>query len=96
MTNVCQNKDDMRSIQVLKEDRVVLADAIATYRLCENRFAGAEYYIEILYEKERAAARVGEDADAAHALYESVVCGTVTPCTLADIVQDAAYCRYGN
>ncbi len=46
------------------------------------------YYIEVCYRGERAARFAGDDFLLAASAYVSIVRGTVTPCTLADVVSD--------
>ncbi len=79
------------SLCVAKECERTVGDCVTVYRLCVFRFAATQYYVEICRDGERAAAYLGEDASAAHALYARLVRGTVTPCTLCDIVQDARF-----
>ncbi len=77
-----------RAMQVEREECVLVAGSPTAYRFCAFRFARAQYYAEITRDGARAAAYLGEDRTAAIALFERLVCGTVTPCTLCDIVAD--------
>jgi hypothetical protein len=79
----------LHRICVLREEIRRIADRMARYRFCAFRFAEPEYYIEILYGDARAAARLGEDYAGAQILFDAVVAGTVTPCTLIDVITDA-------
>ena len=80
--------DAQYKIAVLREELRRVDTRIAHYRLCLSRFAQNEYYVEILFAGERAAASLGTDYADAGAVFERLVCGTVTPCTLFDILQD--------
>jgi len=57
--------------------------------LCECRFAAPQYYVEIRTTTERSAAYLGEELLFARRTFDMLVHHTVTPCTLADILQDA-------
>ncbi len=81
--------EKLNKICVLREELRRVADRMARYRFCAFRFAAPEYYVEILYGDERAAARLGEDYVAAQILFDAIVEGTVTPCTLIDVITDA-------
>ncbi len=81
--------EKLYKICVLREELRCVADKMARYRFCAFRFAAPEYYVEILYGNERAAARLGEDYAASQILFDAVVAGTVTPCTLFDVITDA-------
>ena len=48
-------------ISVLREEVRRVAASLARYRFCASRFATPQYYVEIFYENERAAASLGED-----------------------------------
>lgn len=80
--------EELYKICVLREELRCVGDGIARYRFCAFRFAKPEYYAEILYGSERAAARLGEDYAAAQILFDRLVAGTVTPCTLDYVVED--------
>ena len=75
-------------ICVLREEKRRVGEEMARYRFCALRFAEPEYYVEIFYGTERAAARIGEDYPQAQILFERLVAGTVTPCTLFDVIAD--------
>ncbi len=75
-------------IGVLREELRRVEEAIVRYRFCTSRFATPEYYVEIVLGDERAAAHLGEDYPTAQILFDKLVCGVVTPCTLFDIMQD--------
>ena len=72
----------------LAKDQTELLGEKVCYRLYEGRFAGSRYYVEVTYREERAAAYLGEDGAKARCLYDLLVSGTVTPCTLEAIVAD--------
>ena len=74
--------------RTLCEDCEKVADMSVRYRLCEGRFARPQYYAEIVMDKERSAAYLGEDARLAEKIYTALVGGTVTPCTLQAVVED--------
>lgn len=74
---------------VLCEQTRHVAGGWARYRLCVLRFAGEEYYAEILFEGERAAAHLSWEWESAKRLFDALVKGSVTPCTLIDVVTDA-------
>ena len=81
---------DPRVVYTLREDHADFEGADLIYHLCELRFAEpSQYFIEVILDKERAAAYIGDNASAAKAFYAALVKGGVTPCTLLDIVQDA-------
>ncbi len=89
MTTTCLTaQEKLYRIAILREEIRRVGAGLVRYRLCVSRFARAEYYAEIVFGDERAAARLGEDYPAAQLLFDQLVCGTVTPCTLADIIQD--------
>jgi len=81
--------EKLYKICVLREELRRVCDEIARYRFCTLRFAGPEYYVEILYGAERAAARLGKDYATSQILFDALVAGTVTPCTLIDVITDA-------
>ncbi len=76
-------------IGILREELRRVQDRFIRYRFCTSRFAEPEYYVEIILEDERVAARLGEDYPTAQILFDKLVCGLVTPCTLFDIMEDA-------
>lgn len=62
------------------------------YRLLKTtRSQTPEYYISVRLHHEQEIAYVGTDRDFALSLYSAVVQGQVTPCTLRDVVEDAAF-----
>ena len=75
-------------ICVLREEQRRVGERVARYRFCAFRFAAPEYYVEILLDAERAAARLGGDYAASQILFDLLVSGTVTPCTLCDVMED--------
>jgi hypothetical protein len=75
-------------IGVLREELRHVEDRLVRYRFCTFRFATPEYYVEILFGEERAAAHLGSDYPSAQILFDKLVCGVVTPCTLSDIIED--------
>ena len=75
-------------ICVLREEKRRVGEETARYRFCAFRFAEPEYYVEILYGAERAAAHLGADYPEAQILFDRLVAGTVTPCTLSDVITD--------
>ena len=76
-------------ICVLCEQTRRVAGGTARYRFCELRFAGEDYYAEILFEGERVAAHLSREREPARRLFDALVEGSVTPCTLFDVVTDA-------
>ena len=80
--------DEFCVLHPLAEAEAELLGESVRYRLYEGRFAGCRYYVEVTYREERAAAYLGEDKGRAQRLYELLVKGTVTPCTLESIVVD--------
>lgn len=83
-------------ICVLREELRRVGEQMVRYRFCTFRFAEPEYYVEILYGAERAAARLCEDYARAQILFDILVEGTVTPCTLIDVVTDAKNSCFGS
>lgn len=81
-------QDRQYRITVLREELRRVEDRLVRYRFCTSRFVAPEYYVEILLEDERAAAHLGEDYPTAQILFDKLVGGLVTPCTLSDIMQD--------
>ena len=62
------------------------------YRLLKTtRSKTPEYYISVRLHHEQEIAYVGTDRDFALSLYNSLISGQVTPCTLRDVVEDAAF-----
>lgn len=60
-----------------------------SYRLLKtNRCSTPEYYISVRLEQEHELAYVGTDHTLVLSLYDMIVQGKVTPCTLQDIVED--------
>ena len=63
-----------------------------SYRLLRTkRCSTPEYYISVRLEQEQKLAYVGTDHALALSLYDMIVQGEVTPCTLQDIVEDALF-----
>ena len=81
--------EKLQKICVLREELRRVAGEMARYRFCAFRFAAPEYYVEVTYGTERAATRLGRDYAEAQILFDRLVEGTVTPCTLIDVVTDA-------
>ena len=73
------------------EDVATVAGDEVIYRLCVPELAPSRFYVMLCYRGERALADLGENEHFARALYGRLVAGGVTPCTLGDIVQDAAF-----
>ena len=73
--------------RLLEEESRTVAGCPAVYRLYEFIFSKPQYFVEVLYGRERARASLGEGMDAS-ALFHALVQGEVTPCTLGDIVED--------
>lgn len=86
--------EKLQRISVLREELRRVADEAARYRFCAFRFAEPEYYVEVLYGSERAAAHLGGDYARAQILFDRLVEGAVTPCTLFDVVTDAKNLQY--
>ena len=87
-TTYLKAQEDIYRVQILCEEECRVGEALVRYRLCASYFVGTEYYIEIVLSGERAAAHLGTERATAQHLFEKIVSGTVTPCTLKDIVQD--------
>ena len=83
-----ESDNESSVLKLIRECERRVANARTEYRLCILRFAGVQYFVEICRHKERAGAYLGEDAACAYSLFERLVQGTVTPCTLRDIVED--------
>ena len=89
MTTTCLiPQEKVYRIEILREETCRVGQRLARYRFCICRFAHSEYYAEIVLGDERAATHLGEDLAAAGRLFDLLVRGTVTPCTLSDIMQD--------
>ena len=69
------------------KDRVLIGDGEACYRLLCCALVEAHYFAEIALGDERAAVYLGT-GERARALYTVLVRGSVTPCTLRDVVED--------
>ena len=74
-----------------REDVATVAEDEVIYRLCVPEFAPSHFYVVLCYRGEQALADLGESEPFAHMLYERLVTGRVTPCTLGDVVYDAAF-----
>ncbi|MBO7341205.1 MAG: hypothetical protein J6U87_00840 [Clostridia bacterium] len=81
--------EKLYEVCVLREQIRPVAGRTARYRFCVLRFAGEEYYAEILLGEERAAAQLSLERAPAERLFDALVAGSVTPCTLIDVVTDA-------
>lgn len=81
-------REKLYRISILREESRTVGDARAHYYFCASRFARPEYYAEVLYQDERAATLLGTDYPQAQILFDAIVNGTVTPCTLEDVVTD--------
>ena len=79
-----------------KEDVAIVAEDEVIYRLCVPEFAPSHFYVMLCYRGEQALSDLGENEAFAHMLYERLVAGSVTPCTLGDVIQDAAFDRGRN
>ena len=77
-----------REMVTLREERGRVACRDALYRFCRGDLALPQYYAEILYAGERATACLGTDRERAERIFELLVWGKVTPCTLCDIAED--------
>ena len=71
----------------IREKRVALAGHEACYRLFER---GSRFFIEISFDADRSQAEVGDSFSRAAYLYDLLVEGEVTPCTMRDILEDLA------
>ena len=80
--------DELYRIGILREETRCIDTRCVRYRFCSLRFVRPEYFIEIVFENERAAESLGGDYPTAQILFDKLVGGTVTPCTLSDIMQD--------
>ena len=85
--------DKLYRISILREELRREQEYLIRYRFCTARFAKPEYYVEIILGNERAAAALGEDYPMAQILFDKLVCGLVTPCTLTDIMEDIKMCK---
>lgn len=72
---------------LIKEIRQPVAGFDVSYRLYER---AARFSIEISLDADRRRADVGKSFSNAAYLYELLVQGEVTPCTMQDILQDCA------
>ena len=81
--------DKLYRISILREELRRVDGRLVRYRFCTSRFARPEYYVEIVFGEERAAAHLGADYPTAQIFFDRLVGGVVTPCTLADIIEDA-------
>ena len=72
---------------VLELERMIL-ERTAHYRLFSRRSPHTYYFIEIEYGADYNAEYVGDDYSSAAKLLQLLQENEVTPCTLADIVQD--------
>ena len=89
MSTTCMTAwEKLYRIGILREELRRVGEQLVRYRFCTSRFAHPEYYAEIVLGNERAAAHLGEDYPTAQILFDRLVCGTVTPCTLCDIIAD--------
>lgn len=89
MNDNCMNVwEDLYRITVLREETRRVEAYLVRYRFCVSRFADTAYYAEIFLDEERAAAHLGKDLTTSQELFERLVNGVVTPCTLLDIMQD--------
>ncbi len=79
------------SLITQREDSVNVAGGEVVYQLCVLELGVSQFYARLSYKSEQAVAYLGENALFAHALYERLMAGTVTPCTLCDIVRDAFF-----
>ena len=79
------------TLSVQREDSVALADGEVIYQLCVLELGADQLYARLCYRGEVAVAYLGEDAVFANTLYQRLVAGTVTPCTLCDVVRDAFF-----
>ncbi len=70
-----------------QEEQMLLSHPLV-YRFCRIDFAAPQYYIEVRYRGQRAAAYLGSEHSAARLRYEMMARGTVTPCTLQEIARD--------
>ncbi len=75
--------------QTLKSDTATCEGLTVHYRLCVFRFSAPQYYVDVVLKEERAAAYLGTDEEASRSLYEALVRGFVTPCTLQAIIEDS-------
>ena len=70
---------------LIKEDCILLEGQAVFYRLFED-ISG--FSIEICFGEDHCRSRVGSGFARAAALYERLVQGEVTPCTMQDILDD--------
>ena len=77
-----------RQTVILREATARVARRCARYRFSRSDRALPQYYIEIEYAGERAATCLGTDGERAARIFDLLVRGRVTPCTLCDIVKD--------
>ena len=68
--------------------RLPVAGRWVVYRLTEQK---GEYWIECRFGKERVRHSLGQSLSTASEVFEQLVSGTVTPCTLADILSDMGF-----
>lgn len=75
-------------IRVLREERRRVGEQVVHYRFCSFCFADPEYYVEIFMGEERVAVRFEGDDVTSQSIFDLLVEGTVTPCTLRDVMED--------
>lgn len=78
----------VRGKVTLREATAHVARQSALYRFSRSDFTLPQYYVEIFYAGERAAVCLGTDKERAGQIFDLLVRGRVTPCTLCDIVED--------
>ena len=71
--------------KLVKETHLAFAGSDARYRLFECR---SHYLIEISFGKECSRSDVGKSFSRAAYLYDLLIEGEVTPCTMSDILED--------
>lgn len=86
--NTTETTASLQAVAVLREEKRSVEGLELRYRFCGCYFAKGQYYVEICLGNERAAVYLGTNKEAAYEVFKRLVSGTVTPCTLADIMED--------
>ena len=77
---------------LIQTDTKTVCGIELTYRLIAVQKAkGARFLIVVNSREEQAGAEIGHELFRAMELYRIIVDGSVTPCTLSDILEDFAY-----
>lgn len=83
-----RNSSMRRVVCLEKVEAVAAGRTVRYYLYVRRRLKSSRYCIRVRMGREDVTAVVGERLDGAVSLFCKLVKGTVTPCTLRDIVQD--------